>query len=357
MQIVRHFPHHFGKSTLFLPKSRSTPESVDVITGLPQSLHFLPWRLVKQFASARMDRQFSYDVSQADPRRTIAYFWPSPSPRLLATTNNTSVVSVREMINSFTGTAKVILDNAFQRAGLQPSHTITDESVIAERAELNTYDFVFSSNSEVDASLIAAGLAPSRILKTSFGWVESRFNQLENVVKFDKFTAIFVGTIGIRKGALELLQAWARAKIDGQLYIIGDVESHFRPILEKFSAIASIHVLPFTNEIERLYKASHVFVFPTYEEGGPQVTYEAAGCGLPSITTPMGVGRIIEHERNGLVVSPGDVEALAEALTRLSSDRPLLVELAERVKADSLRFTYDIVAQERASLLQRARKS
>ena len=64
-----------------------------------------------------------------------------------------------------------------------------------------------------------------------------------------------------------------------------------------------------------------MFVFPTLEEGDPQVTYEAAGCGLPILTTPMGAGRLIEDESNGLIVKPCDVDALAEALWRLVNSR------------------------------------
>ena len=82
-----------------------------------------------------------------------------------------------------------------------------------------------------------------------------------------------------------------------------------------------VRSLGFRPSVAPLFHSADVFVFPTLEEGGPQVTYEAAGCGLPVITTPMGAARLVESGRTGIVVEPGSVEHLADAI-RLLADRP-----------------------------------
>ena len=354
LQIAEQFPAYFADSCIFLPRSRMVDGVVRVTNGVPKLLNKLPWKLVGKTAKRRLDSIFTDQLRRSDPVNSVAYFWPAPSLDLLSVAEEHGILSVREMINCCTGTAKVILDDAFSLAGLPPAHTIKNEDVERERIELSKYQYVFSSNEEVDASLIRAGVDERRILKTSFGWNEERFNRFSEVPKSGQFTAIFVGTIGVRKGILQLMSAWTRAKLPGQLLLIGDVDPELKPLLAHFSHDDSIKIISFTDNIEVLYKSSHIFVFPTLEEGGPQVTYEAAGCGLPALTTPMGAGRLIEDGRNGLVVRAGSVEALADGLVKMFEDPALRAEYAEQARKDAAAFTYKEVGRQRAEMLRSA---
>ena len=107
----------------------------------------------------------------------------------------------------------------------------------------------------------------------------------------------------------------------------------------------------FVQDVGSLYRSADIFVFPTLEEGGPQVTYEAAGCGLPIITTPMGAARLVKNEVNGLIVGPAEVDGLAEAISRLATSRELRERLGHQAAIDAQRFTYEQVGIERASKL------
>jgi glycosyltransferase involved in cell wall biosynthesis len=71
-----------------------------------------------------------------------------------------------------------------------------------------------------------------------------------------------------------------------------------------------------------------VVALPTsYGEGVPRVLLEAAAAGLPLVATSApGCREIVEHDLNGLLVPPGDADALAGALRRLI-DSPGLREL------------------------------
>ena len=60
-----------------------------------------------------------------------------------------------------------------------------------------------------------------------------------------------------------------------------------------------------------------LFVLSSFSEGNPTVMFEALGCGLPFIGTKVGgVPEIITSEDYGIIVPPGDVEALAKAIER-----------------------------------------
>ncbi len=71
-------------------------------------------------------------------------------------------------------------------------------------------------------------------------------------------------------------------------------------------------------------------------EGGPGFVYlEAMGCGLPVIgCAGSGLTEIIKNEVNGLLVPPGDVDALVSALQRLLSN----ADLREAIGKEALNY-------------------
>lgn len=354
MGITENLLPEFSQARLFLPKSRFAPPDVPIVTGIPPFLSRLPWKFVRYPATARMNSLFKRSIENADASSTVAYFWPSPSDNLLQMTKQQGLICVREMINCYRGTAKRILDQAFRNLDIAPYHGITQDSVDQERLELSRYDYVLASNDQCELTLAEAGVDRSRILKTSFGWSPKRFDHWKNVPKEKVFTVTFVGSIGVRKGVHCLLEAWRLAGRIGRLVLVGNVEPQFQPILSRYSNDPSVEVIAFTDDIEKHYKSSHVFAFPTLEEGGPQVTYEAAGCGIPVIATLMGAGRLIEHETNGLIVPAGDPQRLAEAIVRTRENAAERTELGERAAQHALQFTYEKIGHQRAELFRQA---
>ena len=73
------------------------------------------------------------------------------------------------------------------------------------------------------------------------------------------------------------------------------------------------------------YRTYDMFVLPTRPgEGIPRVLMEAMAAGLPVITTNVaGIGSLVEHERNGLLIGDGDGCAIAAAVSRLIVDADL----------------------------------
>jgi glycosyltransferase involved in cell wall biosynthesis len=94
------------------------------------------------------------------------------------------------------------------------------------------------------------------------------------------------------------------------------------------------------------FRSADLFVLPSYNEGLPVVLYEAGAFELPVITTPVGaIPDLMVHEVNGLLVKPGDVEALAAAITRLAADPALRRSLAARLRADVEAFHPDRICE------------
>jgi len=78
------------------------------------------------------------------------------------------------------------------------------------------------------------------------------------------------------------------------------------------------------------YRACHCYVCCSRSEGNPLPLLEAASCGLPVLSTDVGVApEIIEEGRNGRIV-PRTKAAFAEAIRELSGDRAGCLEMGRR---------------------------
>jgi hypothetical protein len=251
VSILENFVDSDARATFFVPrKTRSIGKSVDVIETLPLPFRWLPWRMVSDLGYSSLNRRFLKTIQAADPKQSIAYFWPDPPASLVTAARDRGLLTVREMINSFRGNAKSILDKAYAAQGLMPTHGITDESVERERQELALYDYVFASNAEVEVSLIAAGIKPERIIRSSFGWTPSRYASTASLPK-SALTLLFVGSVSVRKGAPQLIEAWKRSGVAGELVFAGKVEPALAPLLAR-QADPSIRYLDFVSDMGAL---------------------------------------------------------------------------------------------------------
>ena len=108
--------------------------------------------------------------------------------------------------------------------------------------------------------------------------------------------------------------------------------------------------------LARYYDAADVFVLPTLYEGYGMVVAEALACGLPVVSTATGAIAELVGDEAGIVLPPGDVNALSLALTQLVDDdaagvRERLAQGARRVRERLP--TWDAAAAKMADVLSR----
>ena len=136
------------------------------------------------------------------------------------------------------------------------------------------------------------------------------------------FRAVFVGALIKRKGVHTLIDAWKKLKLPhAELWLAGHPHDEIKPYLDHLPN--NVKVLGFTKDVESVYRAGSVHIFPSSLEGSAKTTYEAAACGLAQITTRE-AGDVVVDGLNGLVIQPNDIDALANAIRQLY-DRPDLV--------------------------------
>jgi glycosyltransferase involved in cell wall biosynthesis len=131
-----------------------------------------------------------------------------------------------------------------------------------------------------------------------------------------KFRTVFSGALIKRKGIHHLLEAWYRLNLtEAELWLVGSVHDEAKPYLKQFWR-ENIRLVGFVHDPENYLSQSTVHVFPSQWEGSAKVTYEAAACALPQITTRE-AGDVVRDGVEGIIVRPGDVEAIAAALEHL----------------------------------------
>ena len=117
-----------------------------------------------------------------------------------------------------------------------------------------------------------------------------------------------------------------------------------------------VHFLGRRSDIPELLGASDVFVLPSQNEGNPLSLMEAMPAGLPVIATAVGgVPELLEDQKSGFLVAPGDWEAMGGAMLRLLEN----IEMRRTMAAFAVQQAVEIfsathMAQEYMALYERS---
>ncbi|UZE48030.1 glycosyltransferase [Rhodopseudomonas sp. P2A-2r] len=195
--------------------------------------------------------------------------WPDAKLETVTKLRDAGLKIFREMINCHRGTAKQVLDDAYRRIGITPSHGISGFSVDREQELLEAADYIFCSNVMAEQSMVDHGIEGKKILSASYGWDPQRFSGQHRLLPpSDGITFVFVGSICVRKGCHLLLEYWTRSKVKGQLVLAGEIEPVIRTRFSTLLDREDVIVLDFVDDIGALYRSADVFVFASLEEGG-----------------------------------------------------------------------------------------
>jgi glycosyltransferase involved in cell wall biosynthesis len=148
-----------------------------------------------------------------------------------------------------------------------------------------------------------------------------------------------------------VLRAFARIQRsipDAELIIAGD-GTHRRE-LERLAADLGLRGVRFVGrkapaEMAQLYDAADVYLNAPNIDNMPNSVLEAFAAGIPVVSTDAGgIGYIVEHERNGLLVSRDDDAALATAAIRVVQEPGLAARLTTEARRDCLAlYTWEAV--------------
>lgn len=130
----------------------------------------------------------------------------------------------------------------------------------------------------------------------------------------------------------------------------GNLKPYYQALAEELGVLEDIEFTGFLPEesLVEFYNSLDAFVLPSIDqrfEGFGLVASEALACGRPVVTTTAtGIAPIISENGCGLVVPPGDPDALADAIQNLLCDPTAGVEMGRRGREVAERFSWENVA-------------
>ena len=131
----------------------------------------------------------------------------------------------------------------------------------------------------------------------------------------------------IREAPGTLVSIWGEGPLRGEL------ESKIRAL----ALTEAVRLHGSTPEPEKALRQCDIFVLPSLSEACSNVVLEAMATGLPVVATRVGgTPALIDPERSGLLVSPGDPYALAHAILRLIRGPSLASQLGAEARAHAL---------------------
>jgi glycosyltransferase involved in cell wall biosynthesis len=136
---------------------------------------------------------------------------------------------------------------------------------------------------------------------------------------------LFVGRLLHGKGLSLLFEAIAelrRQDLEVSASIVGDgpARGEFEAVAQRLGLTRHIRFLGAVgqDDIRETYARADIFCLPSFAEGIPVVAMEAMAMELPVVTTRiMGVPELVTDGTTGLLVAPGRVDALINALEQL----------------------------------------
>jgi len=176
----------------------------------------------------------------------------------------------------------------------------------------------------------------SKFVVSRLGVDPTLFSPLPANPAQDFFDILCVGRLTPAKGQHLLLDAVDQLTAQGRrirLRLVGNGpdEASLRAHAARLLSPATVVFEGAVNQdrIRTLYAQAHLFCLPSFAEGLPVVLMEAMSMRIPCVSTNIaGIPELIRNHVDGLLVTPGDSAALAEALAQLMDDSGLRDRLA-----------------------------
>jgi glycosyltransferase involved in cell wall biosynthesis len=196
----------------------------------------------------------------------------------------------------------------------------------AEWAAVRGADRLIAVSPSLRDYMISRGISESRITCVPNG-VPASSHQTERRPPTGMWTLGVVALFRPRKGIEVLLEAVAMLRsrnINVRLRAVGGFETPLYKadvlgLAERLDLADSIDWIGFTRDVNRELAKIDLFVLPSlFGEGLPMVVLEAMACALPVVASRVeGMPAAVMHRETGLLVEPGSVSQLAQAIEEI----------------------------------------
>lgn len=220
-------------------------------------------------------------------------------------------------------------------------HFRSAQFLALERALYHRADKILVTAGHVKQTLVRAyGCDAERIATIMIGANVQAEATSADLARYGAGRIVFVGIDWERKGGPALLSAFDKVAArfpQASLTIVGSAPPVAHPRVRTLGRIARPLVAAALRE-------ASIFCLPSVVEPSAVASVEAMAFGLPVVATTVGgFPEMVRDQETGLLVPPGDPEALAEALGRLLADPALARRMGQAGRERSALFTWDAV--------------
>lgn len=293
-----------------------------------------PWsRLTFGRAATKMLRSAVYDAAIFDFSGYSPVFLPRDRPTGV-TVHHTSSPTARHRWGTALSLALARIEGAMLRRARRASAT-----------SLESRKTIESIAPEMPVDMVGAGVP------------EHLFNLGRKPAGF----LLYFGRLDIfHKGLDTLLEAAAilareRPQIELRIAGRGKDAGRVRAISAQLGIEKNVRLLGAVSDAERdtLFSQAAIQLMPSRFEGFGLAAAEAMAAGVPLVAAAVGsLPEVVDPPHGGVLVPPGDPEALARAVARLLDDGPARDALSSSARQSARRFSWDAVADAHLSFIE-----
>jgi glycosyltransferase involved in cell wall biosynthesis len=330
----------------------------------PSKIRSLRWHPVRLLSS--LDRPYYYGAKKkyldwiasrqlATGRYDLFHSWSGDCLESLRVTQRMGIPSIVEIPTWHRDFAERVAPRTEPRSSKRSRlGRWKNELVLRSERSIEEYDLatlLLVLSEKAADTFRESGIAKEKLFYLPRGVDVERFKP---ATRPSLFRAIFSGALIERKGIHHLLEAWHRLNLkNAELWLLGSVHEQAKPYLKQFWR-DNIRLIGFSRDVEKYLKQATVHVFPSQLEGSAKVTYEAAACGLPQVVTRES-GDVVRDGIDGIVVPPGNVDAIAGAIEHFYRHADVVAEMAVAARQRVVQnFTWDHFRERLLAAYERA---
>lgn len=207
-----------------------------------------------------------------------------------------------------------------------------------DRWVLRSFDLVVAVSEQVRLRLLKAGVRDTAIRMIRNGvdvrpFAAAAHARSARNGQNDGLRVGLVGRLAIEKGVDVFIQAAAKVQKelpDIKFVVAGDGPDHdqLQQLIDQLGVHESVSLLGRTENMIDFYGSLDLLVSASRQEGLPVALLEGMASAAPLIATPVGaVPELVHDGQTGLMVAPGDPDALAGAIVRMLRNPELRLQL------------------------------
>ena len=251
-----------------------------------------------------------------------------------------------------------VMDAEYQRVGAGDHSFVHPDMVARALREIDAADHIRVNSQLAKGTFIEAGVESAKVTAIYPGIDLDHFVPVEKTD--DVFRVLAIASIDPRKGIHDLLTAFDDARLpNAELVIIGGTGDRWsKRLIERYRSrlpnLSCRAVDIMTTPVAETFGRASVLVHAAVEDGFGLVVPQALASGRPVIVTrSSGAAELVDHGRNGFVVSPQSPAEMAAHLKTLAHDAALWRSMCDASRPSVANLTYERFATETRSLYAR----